>query len=240
MTQWVPDQGSREQVSFVLHRVVISSEMALTLRRFAQCNRILPALVMLTAYAATVLRWCDQSELTLAVVDHGRYRADLMSLVGCLANHLHLRVAAPGNQTLEDLLGAVNREFSAAARNRDFDQVTRVVPGLHTDLYFNWFPPRSSVAQEVRAADGRGPAITVEPMPLTLDSETLVDVRNALPFKLMLACSDEQQGIAADLWYTTDLFNAESMQSFAKNFYLILQAVLELPTTHVGSISIEP
>lgn len=108
------------------------------LLKFARQERVFAALVMLAVHVSVIARWCNEKELVLMFVDHGRYRPELVNMVGYLASHLYLRIDVSKAKTFLDLLALVNREYQAACYHRDFNWAPAQVAKFETCLYFNW------------------------------------------------------------------------------------------------------
>lgn len=111
------------------------------LRDVARRERTLPVLVLLTAYIAAISNWCNQNDVVVAVVSHGRLgRPELRSMIGLLVTHLYLRVEIRNEDTFRDLLGRIKIELNAAYSHQDFDPVPDILPEHFVALTLNWVP----------------------------------------------------------------------------------------------------
>jgi hypothetical protein len=189
----------------------------------AQTYRTLPAFVVLTAYVASVLLWCDREDLTIAVVDLGRYRPELANIVGCLTHHLHLRVERSRGQSFLDLLGVVRSEFSAASAHRDFDRIANILPEFRADVYFNWTP---AVEEKTSTC---GEMFRLEPLPMKPDRSTSLELAKLLPFKSMLACGEAAGQLCATLHSSSQCFSTQSAARFCEHFVKLMKTVCEQP-----------
>lgn len=219
--QW-PDECPAERISsrFCTYALQIDAASWTKLINLARSQRILPATIVLTAYCATVMQWCRQPEVIVAAVDSGRHRAELATMVGCLANHLHLRIRSSSGASLLDLLQIVADEHSSAARNCDFDRLAALLPDFQADVCFNWLhrPHPSEAPAEL-------PGMNIEALACGLDSETVEDVESSFDFKVNLVCFPDDRN--ARLWLSTRHFSETSAAAFGQLLRANLEAVCE-------------
>jgi len=97
-------------------------------------------LVILSAYALLVARWCTQQCILVPVNNSGRTRPEHRCMVGYLAQFLCVRVDLRGRKTFRDLLCGVNREYQCAMSHQDFGRVLTKEPVRLCDGYFSWLP----------------------------------------------------------------------------------------------------
>jgi hypothetical protein len=243
---WPSDAArlERPQGYFDEYEISVDRQLCAALLRLAQRARTLPALVVLTAYVAAVGRWCKQSDFSVAVVDSGRYSAELIPMVGCLASQLYLRIQRSSDDTLADLLGFVQREFRSSCDHRDFDRVPALVPGFPTELLFNWIPLAErgceDFANTPSAADmqiKRAGALEIDPITVSLDHRDVSEITTRIPFKLLMAWSQLGSASVARLGYDTRVFTHSRIEEFVRLFQLFLQALDERPLSRIDDIN---
>ncbi len=180
----------------------LDEQLTAQVRCLAQRERTLPALVVLSLYAAAAARWLGRFDLLLAFVSNGRDRPELQEMVGFLADYLHLRVNVGRDDNFIDLLRRVAAEFRSAYEHQDFGRAPDLVPDCKPELCFNWLP-----AVPVRQlSDHATQTLTVEPFPLRL-SFPLSDPITVAPLFV-----DQPTRIAATIYYQPDVFAAQQIE----------------------------
>lgn len=189
-------------------QVLFGLPVSTAVRNLARREKTTSALVMLTAYVATISRWCNQMDVLVILVDSGRSMAELVPMVGWLVNHLHLRIQMTATDTLLDLLHNVTNEFYQAYEHQDFNRVPLLIPECTTDLYFNWLPPTEPQWAIDQPID---PQYKLGIQPFSIK-------RKVAPFPLGTFLSENTGGIFARVLYRTDIFLGETIQRFCSNF----------------------
>jgi hypothetical protein len=110
------------------------------LRAQARRSRKPVSLYALTAYAAMVREWCNQSDFVLTVMVTGRLAKEHLRIVGYLAQPLYMRVQTTPDAAFESLLNTIGKEYFSAVFHRDFGQTVLENPALGGGTLFQWFP----------------------------------------------------------------------------------------------------
>jgi Condensation domain len=182
------------------------------LAELAWHQRVPLSLVILAIYVAVMSRWCQQRDVLLGFVTHGRDRPELDQMIGSLANYLYLRLQLEPASTFVALLKHIVEQLCTAQRHRDFGRVPDLLPDCATELYFNWIPasptfrwlplncmpnwlpPGSTVtAGGLRSAADR--SLRVEPFPLA----------TSWSFKFTTLFYDSPAGVSVAVWYWPEL-----------------------------------
>jgi hypothetical protein len=191
------------------------------LRDMARYERTLLQIVVLAVYVATMSRWCNERDLVIRFVSHGRYgRPELENMVGLLTSVLHLRIEIAREDCFVDLLKRVSSEFASAHEHEDFNRVPELIPECATELSFNWLPTkwtRLDVDSEGKSKD----ALRIHPFP----------VRVGLPEepKLLSLFSETAAGINMTVMYRPDLFSASTIRRFGHNLRSFAAEAVERP-----------
>ncbi|MFJ8495446.1 non-ribosomal peptide synthase/polyketide synthase [Streptomyces sp. NPDC094038] len=157
----------------------------------------------------------------------GRPDAALQELVGLFTNTLVLRADVSGDPTFEELLGRVRR----------FD----------VDAYANAHVPFEQLVEVLNPARSRSRHPLFQVM-LTLNAATALPTvpgltarlgdapSGAAKFDLSLTVSEHDGEWAAVLEYATDLFDRDTVQSFADRYLRLLAAVTDDPARPVRGL----
>jgi Condensation domain/TubC N-terminal docking domain len=128
-------QASASQAQFSFGK-----SLSKKLREMARREKALPALVVFSVYVAVMSKWCNQHDVVVLFVSHGRSRPELMEMIGAVAEAIFLRLEVNGHDVAVDLVRRASKEFLLATVHPDFGRVPDIIPGMKTELYFNWGP----------------------------------------------------------------------------------------------------
>lgn len=200
----------------------LGRKLSVALRELAQLAEVSLPTAMLAVHACALSGWCEQRDLSLIFVTHGRHcHPQLQGMIGFLASCLYLRVDIAAAGTVLDLLKQVKTELDSAFAHYDFDRATALVPECAaTEVGFNW------VSAARLRPPGREPSsmdrmIRLQPFPLRLSS---LD-------KFLLFFSDTPAGIVASATYRPDLFSRSTVERFGQRLRLLSQAFAGRPST---------
>lgn len=178
----------------------------------ARRERTLLSIVLLATHIAVVSRWCNQDDVVVAFVSHGRLgRAELQNIVGCIANLLHLRVRISKKVTFADLLKHVSIELHRAYQHADDDRVLELIPDCPSELHFNWVPSNWATPS-LQSTTDTDTSIDMQPIPIQPSNP-----RANSAFELLVAPITSPLGIVNHLWYRTDVLSASEVEQFGRN-----------------------
>jgi len=204
----------------------ISFDLSVTvgIHDLARRERTVPAMVMLTAYVATISRWCNQRDIIVMFVEAGRSTAELIPMVGWLVNHLHLRIEISTKDSFLDLLSTITAEFYRAQEHQDFNRVPLLIPECTTDLYFNWLPDNNPGWLPNQPIGGKH-ELRIRPFS--------VKQREIPPFPLGTFLSQDTSGFVATVCYRADLFLADTIIQFGRNLNSTASEMTSAPNAHL-------
>lgn len=217
-----------EQPGGAILTIPFGPELSSELHEAARRARILPALVILTIYAAVMSRWCGLRDLVIKLPSNGRYRPELVDMVGWVSGPLHLRVEITEQDSWLDLLKKVDLEFNSAYEHYDFNRVPELVPDCITDLNLNCMPRFLSASRYVGHPWEAGDQVGIQPFPLGVAQvptllSSLHEVESQMVFKIA---------------YPTHRFTPSTIERFGRELRLFAQEFADDPFTKVTSISI--
>ena len=207
--------------------VPFGKKLSDALRAFARREKVPLLLVVLTAYACTMAKWCERRDLLIAFVTHGRHLdPELRSMVGCLASSLLLRIELREESFIRVLRG-IRHEFEAAFRHYDFDRVAELMPQHTTDLGFNWLS--TTLLRSSSAAPMEAQRLRLQPFPL----------RFSWLAKLVSFFADTPASITAGVTYRPDLLLPQTMDRFGRDLRLCAQAIVANPSARAMQTVLE-
>jgi hypothetical protein len=213
--------ASTHRTDGVLH-VPFGKKLSVALQDLAGREQLRLPVVVLSAYVCAMSLWCQQRDLLVAFVSHGRHRPELAGMIGNLASLLYFRIEITDGQSFRDLLEQAQGEFDRAFAHYDFDRVPDLVPDCATDVGFNWV------------------ANTFDSIPHVAHPADVIRLRT-FPFRMswslgmIFFCSDTPAGIAATMLYRSDLFAAGTLERFGRRMRTVARQMAEQPETNVAS-----
>jgi amino acid adenylation domain-containing protein len=209
-----------------MHRFSFSRNLSDRLHQLAQSENTSFFTTILAGFAALLRRYSSQQDFVIGTVTSGRKRSELETLLGCFQNPLALRLNLVGDPSFRELL-AHAREVTLGALSHDDAPFERLVEELSVrrDTSRNpLFPVMFSLVP---------PTAAFEP---GWDLNQLdVEVGTA-KFDLDLELDDRPEGLFGRFVYSTDLFDATTMERMAGHFETMLEAIVTDPEEKVSRL----
>ncbi len=227
----LPTDRPRPQVrttAGAIHRHELPAELVRTLGAVGQDSGATLFMTLTAAVQVLLSRYTNQRDVAVGTVVSGRDHVELESLVGFFVNTLVLRSATEPDQPFTDFLGSVRETVLEAFAHGDvpFDQVvdrlrperdasrTPLVQALVV-LQTAMVPPRS--------ADGL--RITEYDLP-----------RPRARFDLVVEFLPRPDSLALVIEYSTDLFDATTIDRLANHLTVLLTGIAEDPRRTLGEL----
>ncbi|WP_156349358.1 non-ribosomal peptide synthetase, partial [Burkholderia sp. E168m22] len=186
-------------------------------------------MTLLAGWAILLSRVSGQDDVVVGTPVANRQRAEIESLIGFFVNALALRVKLDGDPNVADLLARVKESSVAAYAHQDlpFEQVVEALQ-----------PPRSLSHNPLFQAN-----LTLENVPteqkLTLpglDVETVELPHLTTQFDLALHLMERDDVIEGRFYYSSDLFDAATIERLAEQFQVLLQGMVDDDTQRVSRL----
>ncbi len=199
---------------------------------------------LLSAFAVLLSRYTGQSEILIGSPTAGRNRAAYTNVVGYFVNLLPLRSDLSGNPRFVELLERMRTMVLDAFSHQDYPFaliVKRLQPwrdASHTPLFQTMFVMQQTpllAGQELAplALGARGAQVKLKE--LTLESFPIAE--RATQFELSLAIAANGPELLASFEYSTELFDAATIESMAQHFAESLTSIAADPEQHIASLS---
>jgi len=199
----------------------LSRGLTEALKSLSRSEGVTLFMTLLAALQILLSRYTSEDDISVGTPIAGRTRAETESLIGFFVNTLVMRTDLSGDPTFRELLGRVRQVALGAYAHQDlpFEKlVEELQPGRslsHTPLFQVMFvlqnTPRSAV--EFQGLKVR---------PLAVDSRTSM-------FDMTLAMGESAEGFSGHLEYSTDLFDASTINRMLGHFQVLLEAVAADP-----------
>ncbi|MGZ8267404.1 MAG: amino acid adenylation domain-containing protein, partial [Burkholderiales bacterium] len=185
-------------------------------------------MTLLAAFQVLLYRYSGQEDIAVGVPIAGRRRSELQGLIGFFANTLVLRGDLAGNPLFRELLARVRERALGAYTHQDvpFEKLVEELAPAR-DLSRN---PLFQVMFALQNAPGATLALQgVQASPLALAGHTA-------KFDLSLAVRESDEGLHARWEYSTDLFDAATIERMARHFERLLEGIVADPQQRIGAL----
>jgi amino acid adenylation domain-containing protein len=208
----------------------VSTELTQQLKDLSQKSGATLFMTLLAAFAVLLSRYSGQDDVVIGSPIANRHRSEVEASIGCFINSLALRTKLAGNPTFRELLDRV-RETTLGAYDHQDLPLEKVVEELQPERSLSYSPIFQVMFVFQNAPMGKLalPGLTLTP--LTLEDLTAKD-------DLFLSMGETETGIAAELTYNSDLFDAERIDRLTGHFQTLLAEIVTQPDTSVQQLPI--
>ncbi|WP_081878121.1 non-ribosomal peptide synthetase [Nocardia brasiliensis] len=210
----------------------ISPEIRRAASELAAARGVSMFMVLHAALATLLSRLCASTDIAIGTPIAGRSDPALDELVGMFVNTLVLRTEIDPAAGFDRMLDVVRETDLNAFANADvpFERLVEVVN-----------PERSAARHplfQVMLSYDRDPDLRIE-LP-GVRAEVLPIVSDIAKFDLQLVVHDDVTDgpLTAEFGYATDIFDRATVESFARRFVAVLNAVVAAPSMPIGDLSI--
>jgi amino acid adenylation domain-containing protein/FkbM family methyltransferase len=214
-------RGARRFFSF-------PAEISNELRALSQREDVTLYMTLLAAWQTLLHRYTGQNEIVVGTDIANRNRRELESLIGFFTNQLVLRADFSGNPTFKELLRRVREVTLGAYAHQDlpFDKLVEALQ-LERTLDRNPLFQVMFVFQNTPMGDLELPGLSLRA--LEIDEGTTA-------FDLTLTMEETDEGIKGSMRYSTDLFNATTIERMIKHFQKIARSIVASVETPVQAL----
>ncbi|WP_040704264.1 non-ribosomal peptide synthetase, partial [Nocardia takedensis] len=210
------------------HAFTIDAETHGALVDLARTRGATLFMVAHTALAVLLARLSGSDDIAVGTPVAGRGERALDDLIGMFVNTLVLRTPVESAVSFTDLLGTVRATDIAAFGHADlpFERLVEILNPARSQARHPLFQVMLSFQNTGQTALEL-PGLTAGAVDLPID---------VAKFDLQLVMSENADGIAAELIYATDLFDAATVADLGRRFVRLLRAVAGDPDRAVGDI----
>jgi natural product biosynthesis luciferase-like monooxygenase protein len=185
-------------------------------------------MTLLAAFEVLLWRYTGQDQFLIGTPVAGRDRQELEGLIGFFTNTLVLRADLSDDPSFQTLLARVQQDCLGAYAHQDLP-FEKLVEELHhardirrNPLFQILFALQSTPPQTLTAHD-----LTLTP--LAIDNQTA-------KFDLSLDMVAADHGLQGTLTYSSDLFDAATIERLAGHFQTLLEAIVADPARPVSTL----
>jgi amino acid adenylation domain-containing protein len=203
-------------------------ELSAAVRELSRKQGVTLFMLMLASFKTLLHHWCESEEIVVGTDVANRGRVETEGLIGYFVNQLVLRTSLGGNPSFKELLGRV-REVSLGAfihQDLPFDKVVEALrPERNSGrnpLFQVMFGFTNTPVRDLEL-----PGITFSPV--EIEKGTAI-------FDLSLYLLDTELGIKGMLRYSTDLFDASTIERMWQQYELLLTHIVAQPDSLLGDL----
>ncbi|MFQ6030541.1 MAG: amino acid adenylation domain-containing protein, partial [Dehalococcoidia bacterium] len=212
------------------HYFELPTELASELNALGREQGATLFMVLLAAFQALLHRYSRQEDIVVGSPISGRNQVETEELIGCFINTLVLRTDLSGNPTARELIQRV-RNVTLDAFDHQELPFEKLVEELHPErdlsrnpLFQVMFTLHNAPVQELELA-----GLAVEPVRFE-ESSAQVD--------LSLGVTETAGKLKASFNYSTDLFDADTVEGLGGHFRRLLESIVQNPDQRVLDLPI--
>ncbi|RKI63758.1 non-ribosomal peptide synthetase, partial [Corallococcus sp. AB049A] len=219
-----PERG----IGGATYAFTLSRSLTGELKALAQREGASLYMVLLAAWQVLMARYSGQQDISVGSPIAGRMRAELEGLIGFFVNTLVLRANVDGALTFRQLLAQVRETVLDAYEHQEvpFEKLVEVLQPersrSHTPLFQTMLALQNMPMNELRLPD-----LSLLP----------VEVENPIAkFDLSVSFMEIPNGLSGMLEYSTELFDAGTIQRLVAHLLTLIEAGVERPDTRVSRL----
>ncbi|WP_141554442.1 non-ribosomal peptide synthetase, partial [Xenorhabdus kozodoii] len=216
--------------------VHFDARLLASLKKLGQRHNATLFMTVLSAWSLVLNRLSGQEDIVIGTPIANRPHQELEGLIGFFVNTLALRITFRDDLSVADLLAQVREQTLAAYAHQDlpFEQVVEALQPERSLSYSPLFQvmlalnntPRHLSLQESRLPD----------LQLTLVEQA----HQSAHFDLTLSLTETETGLAGELAYATDLFDATTIERLAGYLTHVLAAMVSDETQPIATLPMLP
>lgn len=210
------------------HNLQIDGRLAMQLKALSRQEDCTLFMTLLAAFVVLLHRWSGQNDIVIGTYIANRRRAEIENLIGFFLNTLVLRTRLEGDQSFRSLMRNVREMSLGAYAHQDLPfefLVDELQP--HRDLSRN---PLFQVTFQLNNSPTQSP---------TEDASQILDFkRGTAIFDLAFLLFETKQGLAGQFEYSTDLFDAETINRMAEQYNMLLSSIVCDPNQAVDRLQL--
>ncbi|TSE01724.1 amino acid adenylation domain-containing protein [Skermania sp. ID1734] len=216
------------------YRWTVDSDVHARLSGLARDRGVSNFMVLHAALAVLLARLSASTDIAVGTPIGGRVARELDDLVGMFVNTLVLRTRLDLSHGFDDLLTQV-RDVDLAAFARADVPFERLVEALAPERS----AARHPLFQVVLSYERAGQTLSGTTLRLgDLQAEVMPIPFDATKFDLQLTVTEREDGLHAEFGYASDLFEHQTVVTFADRLMMLLRAAVQNPSTAVGDLPI--
>jgi len=187
-------------------------------------------MTLLAAFNVLLAKYSGQEDVVIGTPIANRNRAEIEALIGFFTNTLVLRTDVSGDPTFLELLPRVKETALGAYAHQDMP-FEKLVEELKPERSLGFNP----LFQVLFSLQNSG----TQSMQLPgLQLTTLERTGTTSKFDLSLFLTETEEGLRGGMEYSTDLFDASTVEQMLRHYEKLLRAIVEAPKRRISQLSL--
>jgi amino acid adenylation domain-containing protein len=203
----------------------LTPELTEQLKTLSQREGVTLFMLLLATFDALLYRYSNQTDIAVGTAIANRNRDETEGLIGFFVNMLVMRTDLSGNPTFLELLQRVKQMTLAAYQHQDvpFEQIIEMLQPQRslnrTPLYQVEFTLQNAPLEPLEVRGLRFTPLDVQ----EVSSETDIN----------LIMTESESGLAGEVVYATDLFDATTVERMMSHFRNLLEEIVKAPEQRI-------
>ncbi|MFP2912829.1 condensation domain-containing protein, partial [Pyxidicoccus sp. 3LFB2] len=212
--------------------LTLPAQLATSLRELSQREGVTLYMTLLAAFDVLLARYSGQTDIVVGTDIANRTHAETEGLIGFFINQLVMRTKLEGDPTFRELLGRVREASLGAYAHQDvpFEELVRELNPERSLGHAPLFQVKLVLQNQPRSRLDL-PDLTMEMVP----SE-----HHTSKFDLTLSFNEIEQGLAAFCEYSTDLFEAATIERMMGHLKTLLESAVAAPGQRLSQLPMLP
>jgi hypothetical protein len=211
-------------------QIQLPATLSQSLKELSQQEGVTLFMTLVGAWSVLLSRWSGEKEIIVGSPIANRTRADLEGLIGFFVNALVLRTSLKGDPSFKELLAQVRETTLGAYAHQDLP-FEKIVEALQPERELSHNPLFQVSFALQNAPQG---AVTVGGLEMSAFETTRATAR----FDLEVHLWERPQGLSGLIIYSTELFEAETIQRLMNHYKRFLTEVVAHPEQRVSEVKL--
>lgn len=201
------------------------------LKRLARTEGTTLFMLLLAAFQTLLHRYTGQTDIVVGAPVSGRTRPEIQPLIGFFVNSLVLRADLGGAPEFRRVLQRTKQVVLEAFAHEDLPFEV-LVEHLQPERSLSRNPLFQAAFQFVNAPGSTAPSSSLGPG----GSSAAKTARGTAIFDLALTVWEAEDGLAGELEYSTELFQAATLERFIGHFAVLLEGIVTGPDSRISDL----
>ena len=208
----------------------LSAELTSRINSFARERNSTQFMVLLSALNVLLYRYSGQGDICIGTPIAGRSRVELERLIGYFTNTVVVRSRCDDDPTFNELLGRVREAALGAYANQDvsFKQVVQELAPVrdlsHSPIFQVMFVLQNATKDRMTLSG--------------LELERIEHKPEISKFDFGVGMGEHDGRLHASFEYSTDLFDASTIERMRGHFATLLQSIVDRPDLPISQLAI--
>ena len=208
----------------------LSANLLSEIQQLSEKQNVTNFTILMAGFKALLYQYSGQEDIIIGVPTSGRVHKKVESLIGLFSYPLVLRTDLSGNPSFLELLGRVRNTLVDAYAHKHIP-LEKVVEIIEPERSSQYNPLIQVVFSFVKHLD----SINLQNLTLTLLAEAISTPTDLDLFLRMYQVDDVLHGAVE---YQTDIFDAETIETFVNSYCQILEQGVQSPETKLSEFEL--